>query len=249
MKICFCATKNLYYKLAIVITSLLHYNPSIETIYLIIEDDEWQYIKDKRIKIINIKKLELDISESNPNLKRFCTYMSLMRAYLPLILSNEDKIISSDCDILFNGKLDEIWNWNLNNNYLAAVPEWGKSMELGSSTWNFPYVNTGFILMDLKAMREKHIVDQLIDLMNVYPLNWPDQDAFNIVCRNNIELLPYKYNSNIYTGISKTPIIIHGTPVKPWEPNGPYWKIWQHYEEMYKNEYTIANIGENKNVF
>lgn len=85
--------------------------------------------------------------------------------------------------------------------------------------------------------------------MNVYPLNWPDQDAFNIVCRNNIELLPYKYNSNIYTGISKTPIIIHGTPVKPWEPNGPYWKIWQHYEEMYKNEYTIANIGENKNAF
>ena len=105
MKICFCATENLYEKLAIVITSLLHYNPNIETIYLCLEHDEWSYIKDERIKVINVSKLNLDISKTNPNLKRSCTYMSLVRAYLPIILKDEDKVISADCDIIFNGNI------------------------------------------------------------------------------------------------------------------------------------------------
>ena len=130
MKICFCATENLYEKLAIVITSLLHYNPNIETIYLCLEHDEWSYIKDERIKVINISKLNLDISKTNPNLKRSCTYMSLVRAYLPIILKDEDKVISADCDIIFNGNIEEAWNWNLNGNYAAAVPEWKKSLDM-----------------------------------------------------------------------------------------------------------------------
>jgi len=245
MKICFCATENLYEKLAIVITSLLHYNPNIETIYLCLEHDEWSYIKDNRIKVINVSKLNLDISKTNPNLKRFCTYMSLVRAYLPIILKDEDKVISADCDIIFNGNIEEAWNWNLNGNYAAAVPEWKKSFDIDTTKCNFPYVNVGFTVMNLKLMREDHIAELMSDLMNVVDLGWPDQDALNIICKDHISLLPYKYNSNYYTGISETPIIIHGTPIKPWIPDGPYWSIWQHYEEMYKNEYSTKAGGKN----
>mgnify|MGYP002624214054 CR=1 FL=1 len=174
MKICFCATANLYDKLAVVITSLLHYNPNVEKIYLCLENDEWPYIEDKRIEVINVSKLKLDFSETNPNLQRFCTYMSLVRAYLPIILKDEDKIISVDCDVIFNGNLEEVWNWDLRDNYVAAVPEWKKSFEIDATKCNFPYVNVGFTIMNLKLMREHHIVEQMSDLMNVVDLNWPD---------------------------------------------------------------------------
>lgn len=244
MKICFCATENLYDKLAIVITSLLHFNPDVETIYLCLEHDEWPYIKDDRIKVINISKLDLDISPLNPNLNRACTYMSLIRAYLPIILTDEDRIISSDCDVLFNGSIRPVWEWDLRGNYAAATPEWRKSLSNELIGYNIPYVNVGFTLMDLKAMREHHIVDQMIDLMNVVSLGWPDQDALNIICRDHISLLPYKYNSNIFTGIAKFPIVIHGTPIKPWTPDSEFSGIWQHYKEMYMNEYSIENSGE-----
>mgnify|MGYP007101917360 CR=1 FL=1 len=39
-----------------VITSLLHYNPNVEKIYLCLENDEWPYIEDKRIEVVNVSK-------------------------------------------------------------------------------------------------------------------------------------------------------------------------------------------------
>ena len=246
IKVCFCATRNLYNKLAIIIMSLWSYNPNT-IVYLCIEDDYFLPIRDDRIKVINVLKQDLDILPTNPNLKRFCTYMSLIRNYLPLILKDEDKVISIDCDVVFNGSIEEVWNWDLRDNYVAAVPEFNKQWDEETMRYNDPYVNAGFVIMNLKLMREHHIVEQLIDFMNVVPVKWPDQDALNYICRGHIMLLPFKYNSTIFTGLAERPIVIHGTPIKPWDEDEINYilPIWRYYEEMYASEYSTTNSGEN----
>ena len=158
IKVCFCATRNLYNRLAIVITSLWAYNPNT-IVYLCIEDDYFLPIQDDRIKVTNVLKQNLDILSTNPNLKRFCTYMSLIRNYLPLILKDEDKVISIDCDVVFNGSLEDVWNWDLRDNYVAAVPEFNKQLDEETMRYNDPYINAGFVIMNLKLMREHHIVE------------------------------------------------------------------------------------------
>ena len=83
--------------------------------------------------------------------------------------------------------------------------------------------------------------------MNVVPVKWPDQDALNYICRGHIMLLPFKYNSTIFTGIAERPIVIHGTPIKPWDEDETNYilPIWRYYEEMYASEYSTTNSGEN----
>ena len=83
--------------------------------------------------------------------------------------------------------------------------------------------------------------------MNVVPVEWPDQDALNYICRGHIMLLPFKYNSTIFTGIAEEPIVIHGTPIKPWDEDEINYilPIWRYYEEMYASEYSTTNSGEN----
>lgn len=93
--------------------------------------------------------------------------------------------------------------------------------------------------MNLELMRKHHIVDQVISLMNIIPLKWADQDALNMICKNHILILPHKYNSTIFTGMAEFPIIIHGTPIKPWtDKKDNYIKpIYDYFKEVYVNEY------------
>lgn len=250
MNIAFCATRNLYKNLAITITSLIkHNNKHIKSIYLIIEDDEYSYFKDDRIKVYNINKLNLEFESTSPNTNKYYTYMSLIRIYLPIILHNEDKVISMDCDMVVNGDLFEVWNWDLGNNYVAAVPEYRKVQPAiyNNYQFNWPYVNVGFTIMNLKLMRETHIVDALISLVNSVDLKWADQDAINMLCKDHIMLLPYKYNTCPYTGMSEHPIIVHGTPNKPWDGRVDNYitPMWEYFKEIYNNEYSIATCGEN----
>jgi len=246
IKVCFCATRNLYDKLAITLTSLWHHNPDA-FVYLILEDSEFPYFKSSQLKVINVADLNLDVRDTNPNLRRFCTYMSLIRAYLPVILTDEPKVISCDVDLIFNGNLDDVWSWDMRDNYILATPEFQKTFPNNNILhFNEPYVNTGVCIMDLDLMRKHHITEQLSDFMNVVSLSWPDQDALNYICKGHIMLLPQTYNSNMYTGMATKPMIFHGTPNKPWDSseNNYLYPVWQYYEEMYKRVYLAIDSGE-----
>ena len=85
--------------------------------------------------------------------------MSLIRNYLPLILKDEDKVISIDCDVVFNGSLEEVWAWDLRDNYIAAVPEFNKQLDEETMRYNDPYINAGFVIMNLNLILPKNVMD------------------------------------------------------------------------------------------
>ena len=232
MKIALACSKNWYFYMATNLYALLK-NNNVEKIYLFIEDDEIPYLKDKRIEFININKFDF-IKTTSQNYQTHYTKLTFARCYFTKVLK-EDKILYLDADTLVVDNIEELWNIDLKDNVLAAIHEPGRwNRHLDTYGLDDTYINTGVLLMDLKKMREERLDDAILWLINNRYLQFPDQDAINLVCRNRIVYLDKIYNSTETIGIVDNAKIIHyirGN--KGWIKGSPRSDIWfKHQKEM-----------------
>ena len=128
------------------------------------------------------------------------------RIATPSLLSNVDKIIYSDLDMLNFKDLSELYNTKFKKDmYICAVLDdfyWKKELKKVGIEIN-KYVNSGILLMDLKSMRENSIEKKLRDFIATNNLLWPDQTAINAICRDNIQIISYKYNLYAWSSYSR----------------------------------------------
>lgn len=114
------------------------------------------------------------------------------------LLPEYDKAIYLDCDIIVRNDLSKLYNEvNLSGLYIGAVAE-------ASTDWQIErmpqgcqpgkYINSGFLVMNLALMRQDGISAKLIEALKVPYLEFPDQDALNIVMAGKIMYLPPYYN-------------------------------------------------------
>ena len=68
-------------------------------------------------------------------------------------------------------------------------------------------MNSGIILINLKAMRNDSIEDNLRTFISSHFLNNHDQTAINLVCYNNIQILPYKFGIFAYSSFENFVIV------------------------------------------
>lgn len=122
------------------------------------------------------------------------------RLLLPKILPDYDKILYIDCDMVIRQNLAKLYReTDLGDNYLGGVFEASLDFQkkhldaVGCKPGE--YINSGFLLMNLKLLRDDNLVEKLINALNVDYLEFPDQDAINIVCKGRILGLPPYYNS------------------------------------------------------
>ena len=181
------------------------------------------------------------------------------RLFAASLLSEDvEKIIYLDCDTLIRSSLLPLWNENLNGNLIGGCEDGipvlhKKSIFLKKTD---VYVNSGVLLIDLKAWRDNEIETKFINFLRLFDgkLRYPDQDVINGVLKNHIKLVAPKYNSisyyfeynpellyyaNINDYYSQTelneakesPVIVHfaGAGRKPWT-NGNI--------HIYQTEYT-----------
>lgn len=161
------------------------------------------------------------------------------------IISDYDKAIYLDPDIIILDDLTELYNVNLGTNYVAGVKaacymlddnslkEYYDSIGLYDRS---QYINANSLVFNLKLLRENNVTNKFCDLIkNNY--NSQDQDILNLVCYNKIVHIPFKYNvmvkylpyssyeflENIYgeenlTDAQNSPVIIHyaNYKQKPW---------------------------------
>jgi UDP-glucose:(galactosyl)LPS alpha-1,2-glucosyltransferase len=170
------------------------------------------------------------------------TYCRLIAPYL----INESRLIYIDADAVCINKLDELYNIDLDGNYVAGVVDTGidhyKPM-IGFSA-NDDYINTGVLLMDLDAIRRDSIHTQWLDIANTKQYQMQDQDAINISCNGKIKVISNKYNMSRCTSFEYSKLdvhidealIIHYAGHKPWnETNVPLHEYW----DRYNNELMI----------
>lgn len=187
----YCGTQNVYEDMIPSMKSLLIHS-DVDKIYFLIEDDEFPYELPPEVECINVSN-QTWFSADGPNMKNRCSYMVLLRAAFPKIFSNLDKILSVDNDIIINENISHLWDIDLEDNYFAGVAEPRKTTE------NFKYINFGFIMYNLKQLREEKKDNQIISDLNTYYYTDAEQDCYNLNCQGRILEWPSTYNCNWYT--------------------------------------------------
>ncbi|WP_078545756.1 glycosyltransferase family 8 protein [Litchfieldia alkalitelluris] len=122
------------------------------------------------------------------------------RLFLPsLIGKNVDKILYFDSDSIINGSLQELWNININNYYVAGVldtvSDSTKTKVFVNKNQN--YLNSGMLLINLRKWREESIEIEFIKFIRHFNGNvfHHDQGTINGVLREKMLVLHPKYNS------------------------------------------------------
>ena len=213
----YCGTRNLYKHMITATKSLLYHN-KIDKIYFLIEDDKFPYPLPHIIECINVSNLNI-FSTTGPNYNSYWTYMVLMRAALTKVLPQDlDIVLSLDVDTLIIDNIEELWNIDLSNYYLAGV------LEPDTKTICTPYINCGVVLFNLKKIRKDKMDDKIINQLNTKFYRFKEQDCINDLCHNNIKLISSNYNVCNFTEPPTELKIIHyaATGVNFWSKQGDY---------------------------
>ncbi len=155
-----------------------------------------------------------------------------------------DKALYIDADTIINEDVSKLYDTNLGNNYVGAVPEavmtalpdCGRYAEKVLGIARGRYFNAGMLVINSKAWREHDVLGQFLFLISYYNfVVAQDQDYLNVICKNKVHYLPRRWNMETiknWRGIDANHIgILHYAFVaKPWQDinclYGQYfWKV------------------------
>jgi lipopolysaccharide biosynthesis glycosyltransferase len=124
-----------------------------------------------------------------------CSYVpatAYLNFDLPNLISNQDKVLHLDSDVIIQRDLSELFAVNIDDYYAGVV----KDIGLIDNDFNIKnYFNNGVMLLNLKLMRENDVSSALLNIAKSgIKLKYMDQDCFNILFEKKVKLLPIKYN-------------------------------------------------------
>ncbi|MBU3852028.1 MAG: glycosyltransferase family 8 protein [Candidatus Paralactobacillus gallistercoris] len=206
--------------------------------------------------------VEIELSYLNANLdaiqNRVENYLRVdfftLTIYYRLFIADQfpqyDKAIYIDSDAVIPGNLADLYHMELGNNLIAAAPD--HSIEhvpsmikyiqdaLGIKDYH-TYLNSGVLLINMKAFRDEKFVDHFLYLLNKYHFDCiaPDQDYLNMICRGRILYLDEKWDAMPKAPeyadekVANPQIVHYNLFYKPWHfDNVMYEKyFWQYADE------------------
>ena len=214
---------------------------------------------------LHIKYINLKGRMKDTYIDERYTEAASYRLLLPEILPEYDKVVYIDCDVIVRTDIAELCNdTDLGENWLAAVFEAPIEQQaeryraLGCDPDH--YFNSGFLIMNLKQMRQEDVVSKLIKAASVDHLEFPDQDALNQVCIGRVKGLSPVYNSirtcflpqykkdflKKYSPEEWNQVQVHGTihytGGKPWDifsvKFSEWWKVYYRLPAAIRAEWT-----------
>lgn len=226
INIAFCSDKRGIKLMAVTIKSLLNVSQGRcdYNIFCVVDSDI--DLKEKEILEKLVKDSGSSIKFLEPNSDFDKSYLEgwtkaiYYRTMLPELLPDVDKIIYADIDVIFCNDLIEAYNFDMGNNYIAGV-----------KTFADGYINSGFLIMNLKQIRKDKLYKKWLEVSQRERYPNPDQDLLNYTCQGRILYLPLKYNfqpmdgANIYKCHSRCEIsdiqyhliVLHFSNwMKPW---------------------------------
>jgi len=130
------------------------------------------------------------------------TQATYLRLLLPDLLPQEQKILYLDCDLIINKSLAALYDTNISNyKYAGVIDKIGSKSSKIDPIFKQSYVNSGVLLMNLKALREDNSFEKMKVLYEEYSSNitWVDQCLINIYAHREILMLDDIYNFRIYS--------------------------------------------------
>ncbi len=197
--------------------------------------------------------MDLKLFDKFPDIAHFSLNM-YFRYLIPDLKPQLKKALYIDTDMVINGDIADIYNTDLGEYGLAAVPyltEELKPSDLSEykTALGLPakhlYFNSGLLLIDCDYWRKHNISKTLMEKTAELhdKLNMPDQDVLNIVFNENYKVMPRQYNLIVDTTMLFFNVkefiksltgcfVLHytgGKAVRPWmHAKVPYYqKFWE----------------------
>lgn len=171
------------------------------------------------------------------------------RLFIPNMFPQYDKALYLDADIAILGDIANLYNIDIKNNYVGAIPDESVSIvpEFSKYVKDFlgvtydKYFNAGILVMNLKVLRDEKFEDQFLYLLQKVKFNVAqDQDYLNVICKNKTHYIdsswnkmPFKCNN---TPAEKLNLIHYNLSFKPWHYDGIL------YEEIFWNIAKQVNM-------
>lgn len=211
-KAVYTGTRNVYPDMVTACKSLLAHGGA-DVVYFLIEDDAFPDPLPEAVRCINVSKQTFFL-HGGPNFNSRWTYMTLMKAAVPLMFTG--RVLVLDIDTIVDGSLEKLWKLPRKPLYMA--------LEVGR---NETYYNAGVMLMDTDAFRKD--ARQIVQIINTQRLPFNEQDAINLHMRGRIAQLPPEYNVSAWTVKPEgEAIITHYAAVREWQGE----ELWRRYERM-----------------
>ena len=151
---------------------------------------------------ISFHYINPDMFKGAPHNNKSWTELVYYRLLAPEILKNYDKVIYCDVDVLFKGDLADIYNIDMTDYEIAAVPvELNREGQMLCHPY-FPenkndkiYISS-FLVMNCKKMREEKFVERVFNVIKTVNkrLKFYDLDTMNIAC-NSFKAIPFTYGT------------------------------------------------------
>lgn len=107
-----------------------------------------------------------------------------------------ERVIYMDCDTLAFDDIAELWDIDIGNCVIGAVPNLGDRCLSEYGISKSEYFNSGILLIDLNLWRAAHIEEQALQLLMKHSegLQFPDQDCLNRLLQGRWHHLPLRWN-------------------------------------------------------
>ena len=159
----------------------------------------------------------------------YFTMTIYFRIFIPDMYPEYDKAIYIDSDIIVPGDISELYDTDMHDNLIGVVtdgsvndvPELQRYMTESLGLKLCDYFNSGMLLMNMKELRNVHLAEHFLYLLNKYHFDCvaPDQDYLNSMCYGKIEYLDSCWDAmpNRNKPEIENPKIIHYNLFdKPW---------------------------------
>jgi lipopolysaccharide biosynthesis glycosyltransferase len=160
---------------------------------------------------------------------------ALLKFKIPYLLSQIDKAIYLDGDIIIRNDLTELFETNVEKVFAGVVIDSGRMYSQNENyLLNENYFNSGMMLLNLKKLRDESVPEQLFALKKkMKDQSLMDQHVFNHMFAESVVLLPIKYNL-LYTNL------IRAAQVEKYEVGD--------INKLYKTHYNNLSEIENEAV-
>ena len=191
-----------------------------------------------------------------PKYSHFCE-VNYFRLLIPRFLPDIDKVIYLDSDIIVNTDISDLWEIELEENYLACVEdnisESDRIRELTPLDNDFKYYNSGVLLLNCRKFRAENIENKLFAFGKKYynQIYIVDQDLLNAVVNKQILYINKNWNyqinlelqNNSNLDIFKLKIIHYTGKKKAFHVNVFNKYAWPYYSNMSLLDICISQLN------
>lgn len=185
-----------------------------------------------------------------------------LKLYAAEILTDVDRILYIDTDMIILSSIAKIKDIDLSNYYMAMAVDCQDGQEhkqrLGIPNNNF-FGNSGLILFNLRKCREDNLWTKSVEFINKNAelIKFADQDVINKICTGYIYKLGIEWNMMAFYYLNKPlilpellslleekkneAIIIHYTCIKPWYKDCDFPLKYQYKRYLAKTMWSHKN--------